>query len=131
MQAGGKMRSNLPVSGKEVTRAFANHVRTFCYTRAQVRPMLVIAQLTLPNTRQVLPPSVMMLVKGRGIDRCNKIWRASVLGAGNKKMQACCCTATKRINGSCDQTQWIKPCPKVSSTRLALRFFQDDGCGAS
>ena len=23
-----------------------------------------IAQLTLPNTRQVLPPSIMMLVKG-------------------------------------------------------------------
>ena len=45
-----------------------------------------IAQLTLPNTRQVLPPSVMMLVKGRGIDRCNKIWRESVLET--KEMQA-------------------------------------------
>ena len=111
MQAGGGGgQTCLSPAKNEVTRAFANHVRTFCYTSAQVRPVLVIAQLTLPYTRQVLPPSVMMLVKRHWVK----------IGF-----------ATKGINGSWDQTKWIEPCPKVSSTRLARRFFEDDGCGTS
>ena len=98
------------------------------------------AQLTLPNTRQVLPPSIMMLVKGdtgwkrvlcsRG-DESIDVTKFGERACWKQKMQPCCCTAAKGINGSWDRTQWIEACPKVSSTRLARRFLQDDGCGKS
>jgi hypothetical protein len=85
-----------------------------------------------PTPGRCSPPSVMMLVKGgtgwkwvlcsRG-DESIDVQNLARERAPNKKMQACCCTATKGINGNWDQTQWIEPCPKVSSTRLARRFF--------
>jgi hypothetical protein len=128
---GGGGQTCLSLAKNEVTRAFANHVRTFCYTSAQARPVLVIAQLTLLNTRQVLPPSVMMLVKGgtgwkcvlcssrRRIDWCNKIWQASVLETKNASLLLHCNKGDKwqlgpnPMNGTLPQGVLYKTCTQV------------------